>query len=354
MDAPLLDDEQNFYFALNNQQGYAIVNKATGETGIKQAPLRPNKISGSMLLNQGGDVYNLKDGTKSWQLSTEALPIEVCGGKFIYAYQERGQNYIVAANPQTGTAIWDTPIDNKPRMFYCPSTNEQLNMRAVNYIYTPGLISINNINSQNHMIDTNNSGIVYIFGAQSDNSMMGIDLETGDINWINDKPTDFSTLQDNAYLWLGEIENLILLSHRGFGITEAHNADDFKLVWDNGNLVIDRFLSISENHLVGVIKSANNYGDDVVLVGLDKQTGKQLWEQSFEKVKDVGLANGWVVFLQYGRDLIFLNASSGEEVARVSGDFHGSDLFDQIYEGDGFLLVSINRTNLLVFNLNND
>ncbi|MCI0616950.1 PQQ-like beta-propeller repeat protein, partial [bacterium] len=228
---------------------------------------RIDKQNGNVLeLLQGGslpvggivELANFSENTRSaWSLELEqsvlkipySAKMKVCGDLIFY----KNEN-VTGAVDKSGNPVWESQESYFPE--YCP-TDQQ------GYLLSPYGLEAIEFTSKNFYARTNNS------------ELAAVDKQSGKVNWVG---------YNKDFKWLGEVDGKVIYSHEGFGLTQALEANNHQLAWENSGLVMDRLVGITGKTIIGL----TNISFGSTIVGINIENGNQIWSQPGEDPLIVG------------------------------------------------------------------
>jgi outer membrane protein assembly factor BamB len=177
-----------------------------------------------------------------------------------------------------------------------------------------------------NVVKSESDNVYFVVSDGPRDFLLAIDRLTGMQKWLGD--LELSQPEQSNFQWLGEINNKILYSHRGYGITQAYSADDHKLLWENSQVVLSDILGDSNGVLVGTTDFHKS------IVGINNE-GNTIWEYVDDDVSIyTPIVSGWLIFPS-GTKHFFIHPETGE----VSAEFKFGD--DNIYfEAIGDMIVA--------------
>jgi outer membrane protein assembly factor BamB len=229
------------------------------------------------------------DGHMEWVLS-DVWFSRFCDGMFVYR-STGGSDGLGAIDANTGSPLWKSSF-----IFESYNTNETIICPTENiYLY---------VNGRRHAFSR----------------------DTGELLWRGIAAHwAFSEYKDDTFNCLGEVDGMIVYSHIGYGLTQAYDATNHRLLWENPQFVLSDVVGVLEGTLIGVIWQRHSAFDEApgIVVGLDPQTGKELWRGESGIIESVHLMEGRLFYTKEGQpEVRFLDPRSGVPIVSIPFDKH--------------------------------
>ena len=141
-------------------------------------------------------------------------------------------------------------------------------------------------------------------GGNSKQKLVAVDRQSGKVNWVDD--------DNEISQWLGEVDGKVIYSHKEFGLTQALDAKNHQLVWENSGLVMDALVGAAGKTIVGLTNV--NFGGTATIVGINAETGEQIWSQPGENASLIGDN----LILASGSNVTFVDPQSGNSIQKIT------------------------------------
>jgi outer membrane protein assembly factor BamB/predicted RNA-binding Zn-ribbon protein involved in translation (DUF1610 family) len=213
--------------------------------------------------SDGWSAYKKSDGR---ELAHSSSMFSVCGNTLISSRNDVTTLIFDGIDLSSGSLLWTLESDYGG--IECAT-----NTGIIDYLTPVKLCEVSSSTPQ--FIDPNSQNIYLAPGSYSDQPLIALNPQTGIKIWEG---------LSGDYDWLGEFDGKVIYSHSGYGITQAYDASNHKLIWENGQVVVKRVTGVLDNVLIGTINSNRLSSKFSGIIGLDIHNGQVKWRlDSFGK-----------------------------------------------------------------------
>jgi outer membrane protein assembly factor BamB len=143
-------------------------------------------------------------------------------------------------------------------------------------------------------------------------NLIVLDPQTGKKFWTW---PDFALIWEGTrvrpgYHFVGELEEMTIISHRDLGYTYGVEASTGKTLWMNDDLRLSRLVGISKNTLIGVYQPS-------FLFGLNPATGERKWRLELSEVTHKVILFGDKLIYGSGQALAVLDPETGKSISII-------------------------------------
>lgn len=257
------------------------------------------------LLSDNGRIEWLILDVSGWYVT--------CDEMFVY-YSKLEEGKLFAVDINTLSPIWNYEL---PTVTSGYDSRDLFGVVKYSILFQQNKLSLYGLGIDYYWI-FNGTNNIYI----PLNVIFAISKETGELRWrglVSNIGFKDSTKDVNN--WLGEVNDMVVYSHIGFGWTQTYDVINHRFLWENPHVVLKEFLGITEDTLIGLLYQPRSSWDEppTIIVGLEQKTGKELWRSELAEIQDVRLIQGRLFYLLKGKSGVwFIDPRSGELLTMVA------------------------------------